>query len=173
MMARGSGIDLDLRREQPYDVYGSLDFKVPLGTFGDCYDRYFLRVEEMRQSLVIIEQCLNQIPAGPIKTDNQKVTPPARLQMKQAMESLIHHFKLSSEGFIVPPGESYVAVEAPKGEFGMQLTSNGSSRPYRCKIKAPGFLHLQGINFMTQGHLIADVVTAIGTQDIVFGEVDR
>lgn len=172
-MLRGSGVDFDLRREQPYDIYNELDFKVPVGTYGDCYDRYFIRVEEMRQSLNIIQQCLNKIPAGPIKTDDQKITPPARLQMKQSMEALIHHFKLYSEGYTVPAGETYAAVEAPKGEFGVYLVSNGTTRPYRCKIKSPGFTHLQGLDFMTQGHLIADVVTTIGTQDIVFGEVDR
>lgn len=172
-MLRGSGVDFDLRRDQPYEVYDQLNFKVPVGTRGDCYDRYFLRVEEMRQSLHIINQCLNLMPAGPIKADNQKITPPSRLQLKQSMEALIHHFKLYTEGYLVPAGETYTAVEAPKGEFGVYLVSNGSSRPYRCKVKAPGFLHLQGLDFMTQGHLIADVVTTIGTQDIVFGEVDR
>ena len=172
-MARGSGINVDLRRDQPYDIYDRLQFKIPLGTNGDCYDRYFLRVEEMRQSLTIIHQCLNFMPGGPIKSDNQKIVPPGRLQLKQSMESLIHHFKLCSEGYPVLPTETYTATEAPKGEFGMYLVSNGTSKVYRCKIKAPGFLHLQGLNFMTQGHLIADVVTAIGTQDIVFGEVDR
>jgi len=172
-MLRGSGIDFDLRRDQPYDAYDQVTFKVPVGTRGDCYDRYYLRIEEMRQSLRIIDQCLNQMPSGPIKTDNQKVTPPSRLQLKQSMEALIHHFKLFTEGYTVPAGETYAAVEAPKGEFGVYLASNGSSRPYRCKIKSPGFLHLQGLDFMTQGHLIADVVTTIGTQDIVFGEVDR
>jgi len=173
VMLRGSGIDFDLRRDQPYDAYDQVAFKVPVGTRGDCYDRYYLRIEEMRQSLRIIDQCLNQMPSGPIKTDNQKVTPPSRLQLKQSMEALIHHFKLFTEGYTVPAGETYAAVEAPKGEFGVYLASNGSSRPYRCKIKSPGFLHLQGLDFMTQGHLIADVVTTIGTQDIVFGEVDR
>lgn len=172
-MLRGSGIDFDLRRDQPYEIYDQLKFDVPVGTRGDCYDRYFLRVEEMRQSLRIISQCLNKMPAGPIKADNQKITPPSRLQLKQSMEALIHHFKLYTEGYVVPSGESYTAVEAPKGEFGVYLVSNGTSRPYRCKVKAPGFLHLQGLDFMTQGHLIADVVTTIGTQDIVFGEVDR
>lgn len=172
-MLRGSGIDYDLRRDQPYEIYDQLDFRVPVGTRGDCYDRYFLRVEEMRQSLSIINQCLNLMPTGPIKADNQKVTPPSRLQLKQSMEAVIHHFKLYTEGYTVPAGESYTAVEAPKGEFGVFLISNGTTRPYRCKVKAPGFLHLQGLDFMTQGHLIADVVTAIGTQDIVFGEVDR
>lgn len=173
VMARGSGIDFDLRRDQPYEIYSELDFSVPVGSRGDCYDRYFLRVEEMRQSLNIIAQCLNLMPAGPVKADNQKITPPSRLQLKQSMEALIHHFKLYTEGYVVPAGESYVAAEAPKGEFGVYLVSDASARPYRCKIKAPGFLHLQGIDFMTKGHLIADVVTAIGTQDIVFGEVDR
>jgi NADH dehydrogenase (ubiquinone) Fe-S protein 2 len=172
-MLRGSGIDFDLRREQPYDAYDQVTFKVPVGTRGDCYDRYYLRIEEMRQSLHIIDQCLNQMPTGPIKADNQKVTPPSRLQLKQSMEALIHHFKLYTEGYTVAAGETYAAVEAPKGEFGVYLAANGSSRPYRCKIKSPGFLHLQGLDFMTQGHLIADVVTTIGTQDIVFGEVDR
>lgn len=173
VMLRGSGIDWDLRRDQPYEVYDQLSFNVPVGTRGDCFDRYFLRVEEMRQSLNIINQCLNKMPSGPIKVDNQKIVPPSRLQMKQSMEALIHHFKLYTEGYIVPAGETYAAVEAPKGEFGVYLVSNGTSRPYRCKVKAPGFLHLQGLDFMTQGHLIADVVTTIGTQDIVFGEVDR
>lgn len=172
-MARGSGIDYDLRRDEPYEVYPLTSFKVPLGTKGDCYDRYFLRMEEMRQSLNIINQCLNNIPGGSVKTDNQKITPPSRLQLKQSMEALIHHFKLFTEGFLVEPGEMYSSTEAPKGEFGLYVVSDGSSRPYRCKIKAPGFLHLQGIGFMTKGHFIADVVTAIGTQDIVFGEVDR
>jgi NADH dehydrogenase (ubiquinone) Fe-S protein 2 len=154
-------------------VYDKLNFSVPVGTRGDCYDRYSLRIEEIRQSLNIIGQCLNQMPTGPIKADNQKITPPSRLQLKQSIEALIHHFKLYTEGYIVPAGESYTSIEAPKGEFGVYLVSNGTSRPYRCKIKAPGFLHLQGLDFITQGHLIADVVTAIGTQDIVFGEVDR
>lgn len=172
-MVRGSGIDFDLRRDQPYEVYSQLDFKVPVGTRGDCYDRYFLRIEEMRQSLHIINQCLNQMPTGAVRADNQKITQPTRLQMKHSMEALIHHFKLATEGYVVPAGETYAAVEAPKGEFGLFLVSNGTTRPYRCKIKAPGFLHLQGLNFMTRGHLIADVVTTIGTQDIVFGEVDR
>jgi len=130
-------------------------------------------MEEMRQSLNIINQCLNFMPAGPIKTDNQKIVPPSRLQLKHSMEALIHHFKLYTAGFVVPAGESYTAAEAPKGEFGVYIAADSTSRPYRCKIKAPGFLHLQGIDFMTKGHLIADVVTAIGTQDIVFGEVDR
>jgi len=172
-MGRGSGIDFDLRRDQPYDAYDLIEFEAPVGDRGDCFDRYFLRMEEMRQSLSIIAQCLNLIAYGPVKTDNQKIVPPARLQMKQSMEALIHHFKLYSEGFIVPAAEAYTAAEAPKGEFGVYIASDSTSKPYRCKIKAPGFLHLQGIDFMSRGHLIADVVTAIGTQDIVFGEVDR
>lgn len=172
-MARGSGIDHDLRRDAPYEIYDQLFFRVPVGTEGDCYDRYFLRVEEMRQSLSIIDQCLNLMPSGAIKANNQKVTPPTRLQLKQSMEALIHHFKLSTEGYQVPAGQTYTCGEAPKGEFGLYVAADSSTRPYRCKIKAPGFLHLQGIDFMTKGHLIADVVTAIGTQDIVFGEVDR
>jgi NADH dehydrogenase (ubiquinone) Fe-S protein 2 len=173
VMLRGSGVDYDLRRDQPYDVYSQLTFDVPVGTRGDCYDRYFLRIEEMRQSLNIIYQCLNRLPSGPVKSDNYKVVPPSRLQLKQSMEALIHHFKLYTEGYTVPAGETYAAIEAPKGEFGVYLVSDGTSRPYRCKIKSPGFLHLQALDFMTQGHLIADVVTTIGTQDIVFGEVDR
>jgi NADH dehydrogenase (ubiquinone) Fe-S protein 2 len=172
-MLRGSGISFDLRRDRPYEVYDQLSFEVPVGTRGDCYDRYFLRIEEMRQSLVVISQCLNKMPSGPIKADNQKITPPSRLQVRQSMEALIHHFKLFTEGYVVSANEAFTAVEAPKGEFGVSLVANGTSRPYRCKIKAPGFLHLQALDFMTQGHLIADVVTTIGTQDIVFGEVDR
>jgi len=172
-MLRGSGIDFDLRRDHPYEIYDQLDFQVPVGTRGDCFDRYFLRVEEMRQSLHIIGQCLNKMPSGTIRADIQKITPPSRLQLKQSMEALIHHFKLYTSGFLVPASETYAAVEAPKGEFGVYLAATGASLPYRCKVKAPGFLHLQGLDFMTQGHLIADVVTTIGTQDIVFGEVDR
>jgi NADH dehydrogenase (ubiquinone) Fe-S protein 2 len=173
VLSRGSGIDYDLRRDRPYDAYALLHFDVPVGSNGDCFDRYILRAEEMRQSLNIILQCLNDIPSGPVKSDNQKITPPTRLQLKQSMEALIHHFKLFTEGFTVPAGDGYIGAEAPKGEFGVFLQSDGGPRPYRCKIKAPGFIHLQGIDFMTKGHLIADVVTAIGTQDIVFGEVDR
>jgi NADH dehydrogenase (ubiquinone) Fe-S protein 2 len=173
VLCRGSGIDFDLRRDQPYEIYQHLSFEVPVGTRGDCFDRYFLRMEEMRQSINIISQCLNAIPSGPVKADNQKVVPPSRLMAKGSMEALIHHFKLFSSGFIVPSSESYTCAEAPKGEFGVYIASDSTPRPYRCKIKAPGFLHLQGLDFMTEGHLIADVVTAIGTQDIVFGEVDR
>ena len=173
VMLRGSGIQWDLRKTQPYDVYDKMNFEVPVGTNGDCYDRYLVRVYEMRESLKIIKQCLNEIPNGPIKTDNKKVTPPSRFLLKQSMESIIHHFKYYTENIQVPAGETYTATEAPKGEFGVYLISNGTNRPYRCKIKAPGFGHLQALNFMSKGHMVADVVTIIGTQDIVFGEVDR
>jgi NADH dehydrogenase (ubiquinone) Fe-S protein 2 len=173
VMARGSGINYDLRRDQPYDSYRTLRFIVPIGNRGDCYDRYFLRVEELRQSLNIIQQCLNKIPGGAIKANNHKLVPPSRDNMKKSMESLIHHFKLYSEGFSVPAGETYTAIEAPKGEFGVKLVSDSTTRPYRCKIKAPGLLHLGSLDALVQGHLLADVVTTIGTQDIVFGEVDR
>ena len=173
VMMRASGVNWDLRKTQPYDVYDQIHFDIPVGTRGDCYDRYLIRIEEMRQSLRIIMQCLNEMPQGIIKVDDRKITPPSRSQMKQSMESLIHHFKLYTEGFVVPAGETYTAVEAPKGEFGVYLVSNGTNRPYRCKIRAPGFTHLQGIDFMSRNHMLADVVTIIGTQDIVFGEVDR
>jgi NADH dehydrogenase (ubiquinone) Fe-S protein 2 len=173
VMLRGSGISWDLRKTQPYDVYNKMNFDVPVGTRGDCYDRYLIRIEEMRQSLRIIMQCLNELPEGLIKVDDRKITPPSRSQMKQSMESLIHHFKLYTEGFVVPASETYTAVEAPKGEFGVYLVSNGTNKPYRCKIRAPGFAHLQGLDFMSRNHMLADVVTIIGTQDIVFGEVDR
>jgi NADH dehydrogenase (ubiquinone) Fe-S protein 2 len=173
VMLRGSGVAWDLRKTQPYEIYSTLDFDVPVGTNGDCYDRYLIRIEEMRQSIKIIYQVLNSFPQGPIKINDNKITPPSRIEMKQSMEALIHHFKLYTEGFFVPSGETYTAVEAPKGEFGVYLVSNGKNRPYRCKIRAPGFSHLQGLNFMSKGHMIADVVTIIGTQDIVFGEVDR
>ena len=173
VMLRASGISWDLRKTQPYDVYQQMNFDIPVGTRGDCYDRYLIRIEEMRQSLRIIMQCINEMPDGTIKVDDQKITPPSRSQMKQSMESLIHHFKLYTEGFVVPASETYTAVEAPKGEFGVFLVSNGTNRPYRCKISAPGFAHLQGLDFMSRNHMLADVVTIIGTQDIVFGEVDR
>lgn len=173
VMLRGSGIAWDLRKTQPYDVYDKMDFQIPVGSRGDCYDRYLIRVEEMRQSLRIILQCLQEMPQGEIKADDRKITPPSRAHMKSSMESLIHHFKLYTEGFSVPAGETYTAVEAPKGEFGVYLVSNGTNRPYRCKIRAPGFAHLQGLDFMAKNHMLADVVTIIGTQDIVFGEVDR
>jgi NADH dehydrogenase (ubiquinone) Fe-S protein 2 len=173
VLLRGSGIPWDLRSVQPYEVYDRMKFEIPTGLRGDCYDRYLIRVEEMRQSLRIICQCINQIPNGPIKLDDRKISPPSRNQMKQSMESLIHHFKLHTDGFNVPKGEVYIGIEAPKGEFGVFLVSDGTNRPYRCKIKAPGFSHLQGIDFMSKNHMLADVVTIIGTQDIVFGEVDR
>lgn len=173
VMLRGSGVDFDLRRDQPYEIYEKLNFTVPVGTQGDCYDRYFLRVEEMRQSLRLMQQCLDRMPAGPVRTNDQKIMPPTRRAVKNSMESTIHHFKLMTEGPHVPANEGYTAIEAPKGEFGVYLVSDGSPRPYRCKIKSPGFMHLQGLEFMTKDHLIADVVTTIGTQDIVFGEVDR
>ena len=173
VMLRGSGINWDLRKSQPYEVYNELDFEIPVGEKGDCYDRYLIRIFEMRESLKIIDQCLNKIPTGPIKSNDNKLTPPSRTDFKQSMESLIHHFKIYTQSFTIPANETYVGTEAPKGEFGVYLVSDGSNRPYRCKIKSPGFSHLQGLNFMSEGHLIADVVTIIGTQDIVFGEVDR
>lgn len=173
VMLRGSGVPWDLRKAAPYDVYDSLEFAVPVGSHGDCYDRYVIRVEEMRQSLLLIHQCLNALPSGFIKVDDRKFSPPARAIMKFSMEGLIHHFKLYSEGYNVEPGETYAAVEAPKGEFGVYVVADGTNRPYRCRIKAPGFLHLQGLDTMARGHMVADVVTIIGTQDIVFGEVDR
>nr|BBB45673.1 NADH dehydrogenase subunit 7 [Heterosigma akashiwo] len=173
VMLRGSTIPWDLRKNQPYEVYDKMEFEVPVGKNGDCYDRYLIRMQEMRESLKIIQQCLNNMPLGPVKLDDHKITSPSRSDMKQSMESLIHHFKLYTEGMVVPAGETYTATEAPKGEFGVYLVSNGTNRPYRCKIKAPGFGHLQALDFMAKGHMIADVVTIIGTQDIVFGEVDR
>ena len=173
VMLRGSGILWDLRKTQPYEVYDALDFNVPVGKNGDCYDRYMIRIQEMRESLKIIFQCLNKIPSGFIKTEDKKIVPPSRAFMKSNMESLIHHFKLYTEGFNVQKGESFVSVEAPKGEFSVFLVSNDSAKPYRCRIHAPGFMHLQGLDFMSKNHMIADVVTIIGTQDIVFGEVDR
>jgi NADH dehydrogenase (ubiquinone) Fe-S protein 2 len=173
VLVRGSGLAWDLRKQQPYDIYNELDFNIPVGLTGDCYSRYLVRVEEMRQSLNIMLQCIEKMPEGFIKTDDRKILPPSRALMKHSMESLIHHFKLYSEGYTVAPGETYCAVEAPKGEFGVYLVANGTNKPYRCRIKAPGFLHLQGLDFMSKGHMIADVVTIIGTLDIVFGEVDR
>lgn len=173
VMLRGSGILWDLRKTQPYEIYEMLDFNVPVGKNGDCYDRYMIRVQEMRESLKIIFQCLNKIPPGFVKTEDKKIVAPSRAFMKSNMESLIHHFKLYTEGFNVPKGESFISVEAPKGEFSVFLVSNDSTKPYRCRIHAPGFMHLQGLDFMAKNHMIADVVTIIGTQDIVFGEVDR
>ena len=173
VMLRGSGFAWDLRKSQPYDVYEELEFDIPVGKNGDCYDRYLLRVEEMYQSLHIIKQCIEKMPSGPIKTLDRKISPPPRAEMKHSMEALIHHFKLYTEGYHVPKGEAYVAVEAPKGEFGVFIVADGTNKPYRCKIKAPGFAHLQGLDFMSRGHMIADVVTNIGSLDIVFGEIDR
>jgi len=173
VMLRGSGLPWDLRKTQSYEIYDELDFSVPVGSSGDCYDRYLIRVEEMRQSLHIIQQALKLVQEGPIKVTNYKLTPPSRSEIKNSMEAVIHHFKLYTEGTIPPFGETYTATEAPKGEFGVYLISNNTEKPYRCKIKAPGFGHLQALNEMSKGHMIADVVTIIGTQDIVFGEVDR
>ena len=174
-MLRGSGIAWDLRKKQPYEVYDRLDFDIPVGKNGDCYDRYLVRVEEMRQSNKIIKQCIDwlRVNPGPVMSDNHKVTPPKRVDMKTNMEELIHHFKLFTEGMHVPEGESYAAVEHPKGEFGIYLVADGANKPYRLKIRAPGFAHLQGLDEMSRGHMLADVVTIIGTQDIVFGEIDR
>ncbi|AKC70284.1 NADH-quinone oxidoreductase subunit D [Pandoraea oxalativorans] len=174
-MLRGSGIAWDLRKKQPYEVYDRLDFEIPVGKEGDCYDRYLVRVEEMRQSASLIRQCVKWLREnpGPVITDNHKVAPPSRVEMKSNMEELIHHFKLFTEGFHVPAGETYAAVEHPKGEFGIYLVSDGANKPYRLKIRAPGFAHLSALNEMAKGHMIADAVAIIGTQDIVFGEIDR
>jgi NADH-quinone oxidoreductase subunit D len=174
-MLRGSGIEWDLRKKQPYDVYDQMQFDVPVGKTGDCYDRYLVRVEEMRQANKIIQQCSAWLRAnpGPVITDNHKVAAPARESMKANMEELIHHFKLFTEGFHVPEGEAYAAVEHPKGEFGIYLVSDGANKPYRLKIRAPGFPHLAALDEMSRGHMIADAVAVIGTMDIVFGEIDR
>ena len=172
-MIRGSGIAWDLRKSQPYEVYGKMEFDVPIGKNGDSYDRYLIRVEEMRQSIRIIKQCIEQIPEGEISSINHKVSPPKREAMKHSMEALIHHFKLYTEGYHVPAGECYGSVEAPKGEFGVYIIADGSNKPYRARFRAPGFAHLQALDFMVKGHMLADVVTIISTQDIVFGEVDR
>ncbi|MES2364841.1 MAG: NADH-quinone oxidoreductase subunit D [Pseudomonadota bacterium] len=174
-MLRGSGIEWDLRRKQPYEVYDRMDFDIPVGVNGDCYDRYLVRMEEMRQSNRIVKQCIDWLRRnpGPVITDNHKVAPPSRVDMKQNMEELIHHFKLFTEGMHVPEGEAYAAVEHPKGEFGIYLVSDGANKPYRLKIRAPGYPHLAALDEMTRGHMIADVVAIIGTQDIVFGEIDR
>jgi len=173
VMLRGSGVDWDLRKHTPYEIYDERNFQVPVGKHGDCYDRYRIRMMEIRESLKIIEQCRNGIPSGEVKTSDAKVTIPSRSEMKRSIEARIHHFKGVTEGYQVPKGEVYIATEAPKGEFGVYRVSDGSERAYRCKLKAPGYLHLSSLDEMTKGHLIADVVTIIGTQDIVFGEVDR
>ena len=174
-MLRGSGVEWDLRKKQPYEVYDRIDFDIPVGVNGDCYDRYLVRIEEFRQSNRIIKQCVKWLRGnpGPVITDNHKIAPPSRVEIKQNMEELIHHFKLFTEGFHVPAGEAYAAVEHPKGEFGIYLISDGANMPYRLKIRAPGFAHLAALDEMSRGHMIADVVAIIGTQDIVFGEIDR
>ncbi len=170
---RASGVEWDLRRNQPYDCYSELDFKIPIGTNGDCFERFLVRVEEMRQSIVIIKQCLKKLPGGPSISDDPRIVPPKRNQMKSSMESLINHFKLFTEGFHVPKGETYTCVEAPKGEFGVYLISDGTNKPYRCKIRAPGFAFLQSTEFLSKGHMLSDLVAIIGSLDIVFGEIDR
>jgi NADH-quinone oxidoreductase subunit D len=174
-MLRGSGVAWDLRRKQPYEVYNELDFQVPVGVNGDCYDRYLVRVAEMRQSNRIVRQCVDWLRAnpGPVMVDDHKITPPSRTEMKADMEALIHHFKLFTEGYTVPQGEVYAAVEAPKGEFGVYMVSDGSNKPYRVKLRAPGFSHLAAIDEMVRGHMLADLVAIIATLDIVFGEIDR
>ena len=174
-MLRGSGVEWDLRKKQPYEVYDRVDFDIPVGVNGDCYDRYLVRVEEMRQSNQIIRQCIDWLREnpGPVMISDQKVVPPTRVEMKDDMESLIHHFKLFTEGYCVPEGEAYAAIEHPKGEFGVYLISDGANKPYRVKIRAAGFAHLASMSEMVTGHMLADVVAIIGTQDIVFGEIDR
>ncbi|KCV67675.1 NADH dehydrogenase (ubiquinone) Fe-S protein 2 [Fonticula alba] len=170
---RASGHKWDLRKAQPYDAYEYVDFEIPVGTRGDCYDRYMVRVKEMRESCRIISQCINQMPPGPVKVDDHKIVPPPRAEMKHSMEALIHHFKLFTEGFTVPKGETYTVIEAPKGEFGVHLVSDGTNRPYRCRIHPPGLIHLAIIDRLARGHLVSDVVTLLGTLDVVFGEIDR
>lgn len=173
VMVRGSGLAWDLRRAQPYECYSALEFDIPIGKHGDCYDRYLVRIEEMLESVKIIKQCLDKMPGGPVLSEDNKVAPPRRAKMKGSMEALIHHFKLYTEGFHVPEGEVYCAVEAPKGEFGVYLVSDGTNKPYRCKIRAPGFAHLQAMDFLSRGHMLADVSAIIGSIDVVFGEIDR
>ncbi|MFO1112424.1 MAG: NADH-quinone oxidoreductase subunit D [Rhodospirillales bacterium] len=170
---RASGVAWDLRKAQPYDAYDRVDFDVPIGKHGDCYDRYLVRMYELRESLKIIQQCLKDMPSGPVRIDDRKIAPPPRAEMKHSMEALIHHFKLYTEGYHVPEGATYTVVEAPKGEFGVYLVSDGTNRPYRCKIRSPGFAHLQAMDFLCRGHMLADVVAVLGSLDIVFGEVDR
>jgi NADH-quinone oxidoreductase subunit D len=170
---RGSGVPWDLRRAQPYECYEELAFEIPIGKNGDCFDRYLVRIEEMRQSVKIMKQCVEKIPGGPVYVENSKVTPPKRGEMKQSMEALIHHFKLYTEGYHVPPGETYSTVEAPKGEFGVYLVADGTNKPYKCKIRAPSFAFLAAMDFLCRGHMLADSVAIIGSLDIVFGEIDR
>ena len=172
-MLRGSGVAWDLRKQQPYEVYDKLDFDIPVGLTGDCWARYLVRMEEMKQSLRIIRQCIKEMPDGPVRVQDRKVSPPPRGEMKRSMEALIHHFKLYTEGFHVPAGETYTATEAPKGEFAVYLVADGTNKPYRCKIRSPGFAHLQGLDFMSKGHMLADAVANIASMDIVFGEIDR
>ena len=172
-MIRGAGIPWDIRRSQPYDVYDRMEFDIPVGTRGDCYDRFMVRVEEVRQSARIMKQCLKDLPEGPVCSDDRKVVPPKRAEMKQSMEALIHHFKLYTEGFKVPAGSVYVATESPKGEFGVYLVSDGTNKPYRCKIRPTAFSHLQAMDFMSRGHMLADTTAILGALDIVFGECDR
>lgn len=173
VMLRGSGVPWDLRKSQPYECYDQLEFKIPIGKNGDCYDRYLCRIEEMRESIRIINQCLDIIPKGPIKTMDGKISPPTKKEIKESMEALIHHFKLFTEGFHVEKDEIYTAVEAPKGEFGVYLISDGSNKPYKCKIRAPGFSHLQAMDYLIKGHMLADVPAVLGSLDVVFGEIDR
>jgi len=173
VMLRGSNIPWDLRKSQPYDCYEQMEFKIPVGKNGDCYDRYLCRIEEMRESVKIINQCLDKMPKGPIKSFDGKITPPSKKAIKESMEALIHHFKLFTEGYRVNKDEIYTAVEAPKGEFGVYLISDGSSKPYKCKIRAPGFSHLQAMDYLIKGHMLADVPAVLGSLDIVFGEIDR
>jgi len=172
-MIRAAGIPWDIRRAQPYEVYDRMEFDIPVGTRGDCYDRFMVRVEEVRQSARIMRQCLRDMPSGPVATDDRKVFPPSRAEMKTSMEALIHHFKLYTEGYHVPAGEVYVATESPKGEFGVYLVSDGTNRPYRCKIRPTGFSHLQAMDFMMKGHMLADTTAILSAIDVVFGEVDR
>lgn len=172
-MLRASGVPWDLRKSQPYAAYEDMEFSVPVGKNGDCFDRYLVRMLEMRESLKIIKQAIQKMPEGPVMVDDQKIAPPSREVMKSSMEALIHHFKLFTEGFRVPAGETYAAIEAPKGEFGVYLISDGSNKPYRCKIRAPGFVHLQSMHEMSKGHMLADAVAILGSMDIVFGEIDR
>ena len=170
---RAAGVPWDLRKAQPYDGYENYAFEIPIGKHGDCYDRYLIRIVEMRESVKIMRQAIEMMPAGPVKTLDGKIAPPRRSEMKRSMEALIHHFKLYTEGYNVPEGETYTAVEAPKGEFGVYLVADGTNRPYRCKIRAPGFAHLQALDFLSKGHMLADIVANIGSIDIVFGEIDR
>ncbi len=172
-MLRGSGLAWDLRKSQPYEVYEEMDFDIPVGKTGDCYARYLVRMAEMYESIKIMKQCIKSMPQGPVKSDDYKISPPPRAEMKDSMEAMIHHFKLYTEGYHVPAGETYTAVEAPKGEFGVYLVSDGTNKPYRCHIRAPGYAHLQALDYISKGAMLADVVANIGSMDIVFGEIDR